>query len=194
MDANSTESVTVLLNRVEGGDLAAGEVLYHRVERELRAIAEKQIRDERAGHSLQATLLIDDAFLRLTNGITEVGWQNRRHFFRAAARAMRQMLVDHERARRAARRGGRVHQRVALELDRLGTEQNEIDLLALNEALDKLAKRDPRQSEIVDLHHFGGLSLKETADLLEISVGTVKSDWRLAKAWLHRELSNERTT
>ena len=181
----------MLFRRTGEGDQTAREQLFRIVQHELRAIAEKQMRGERPDHSLQATVLIDDAFVRLAGDDANISWQNRKHFYRTAANAMRRMLIDHERQRRAQRRGGGEHQRVAVELALHGAPDMRLDLLALDEALTKLGEIDPRQSEIVELHHFGGCSLKETAELLELSVGTIKADWRMAKAWLHRELTHE---
>ncbi len=192
MDANSPDTVTVLLRQAREGDRCAEERLFELVEHELRAIAKRQMRKERAGDSLQTTVIIDDVFLRLVGSDTNTNWQNRRHFYRTAAVAMRRMLIDYERRRRAQRRGGG-HQRISLDPDRLGNgaEETHVDLLALDEALKKLADIDSRQIEVVELHHFGGCSLQETADLLGVSVGTVRADWRMAKAWLHRELTRD---
>ena len=142
----------------------------------------------------QVTVLIDDAFLRLVGETADISWHDRKHFYRAAARVMRRMLIDHERQRRAERRGGGEHKRMALDPDMLGETQQRIDVLALDEALTRLSQIDPRQSEIVELHHFGGCSLKETAKLLGISLTTAKADWRTAKAWLHRELTRHRSS
>lgn len=193
MDENSPETVTVLLRQAREGDRSAKERLFELVQHELRAIARHQMRGERADDSLQTTVILDDVFLRLVGADANTSWDNRKHFYRTAAVAMRRMLIDHERRRRALRRGGG-HQRISVDPDELvpdpiGAEQLRVDLLALDEALTKLAKIDPRQIEVVELHHFGGCSLKETADLLGVSVGTVKADWRMAKAWLHRELT-----
>lgn len=183
-------SVTVLLNRATEGDQRAQTKLFRVVESELRKIARKYMRDERPDHTLQPTLLANDAFLRLIGSDVDVDWQDRAHFYRTAARAMRRMLVDHQRQRQAAKRGGDV-QRMPVEMHDLGQETKSVDLLALDEALSKLAQIDPRQSEIVELHHFGGCSLQETADLLELSTSTVKREWAAAKAWLHMVLSGE---
>lgn len=189
MEDGSLNTITLLLTQAREGDAKSKERLFHLVRDELHAIAEKQMRGERADHSLQATVLIDDAFLRLVSGDADISWQNRKHFYRTAANAMRQMLIDHERQRRAQRRGGGEHRRIAVDPDMLGDRNLQFDILALDEALTKLAEIDPRQSEIVELHHFGGCSLKETADLLGISLTTAKAEWKTAKAWLHRELT-----
>lgn len=194
MDEHTPETVTVLLNRAGDGDQAARERLFRLLEYELRAIAQKQMRGERAGHSLQTTILIDDAFMRLMGEDAAKNWQDRKHFFRTAAQVMRRILVDHERKRRAQRRGGRANQRVAVDPDALGTEKDRLDILALDEALTKLSRFDSRQREVVELRHFAGCTLSETAEILDVSVSTVKADWRMAKAWLHRELTSDGTS
>lgn len=189
MNANEQSQVTVLLAKAGSGDQSAKQELFQRVELELRAIADRYMRAERADHSLQTTILVDDAFLRLVGDKADCGWQDRKHFYRVAARAMRRILIDHERQRRAQRRGGGQHHKVPIEPDHLGVGQMQPDLLALDEALTKLSEVDSRQSEIVELHHFGGCTLEETAKMLEVSPSTVKGEWRAAKAWLHRELT-----
>lgn len=183
--------ITQLLLATNDGDAQAKNRLFLLVERELRIIAAKQMRNERPGHSLQVTVLVDDTLLQLLGDNAEVKWESRRHFYRTAAKKMRHLLIDHERKRRAYRRGGGQHQRLAVDLDQIGVTTSSIDLLALDEALTKLATIDERQSEIVELHHFGGCTLDETARILEVSASTVKGEWRFAKAWLHRELSCE---
>ena len=157
------DQVTLLLTQAGDGDPDAKSRLFRMVEKELRMIADSQLRGERVDHSLQATVLVDDAFLRLINEVADIDWSDRKHFFRTVARAMRRMLIDHERKRRAGRRGGGEHQRVAAELDmvRQDLEADAIDLLSLDEALTKLREIDPRQSQIVELHHFGGFSLQD---------------------------------
>jgi len=189
MSKQNSEDVTLLLGQAGDGDVSAKEQLFRIVQRELKMIAQKQMRNERDGHSLQATVLVDDAFLKLVGSDVELDFSDRKHFYRVSANVMRRILIDHERTRRAKRRGGGDHQRVAFDLDLIGEDEFNLDVLALDEALTKLAEVDPRQAEIVALHHFGGCSLAETAELLEISVTTVKMDWRMAKGWLHRELS-----
>ena len=184
-----SSDVTAWLAAANQGDRPARERLFEIVERELRLIAAKQMRRERPDHSLQVTLLVDETLMQLLGDKADVLWENRRHFYRAAARKMRNLLIDHERRRRAQRRGGAEQARVAVDPDQLGSESSEVDLLALNEALNKLATVDLRQSEIVELHHFGGCTLAETAKILDVSATTAKNEWRLAKAWLHRELT-----
>ncbi|MEZ6120544.1 MAG: ECF-type sigma factor, partial [Pirellulaceae bacterium] len=160
--------------------------------RELRIIARKQLRSERPDHSLQVTILVDDTLLELLGANAEIKWENRRHFYRTAAKKIRNLLIDHERKRRAQRRGGGEFRRVSLDLDQLSGESTRIDLLALDQALTKLAAIDQRQSDIVELHHFGGCSVNETAQILDVSPSTIKNEWRFAKAWLHRELTRDK--
>ena len=188
MPERSKGDVTTLLTRATGGDEDAKAELFGRVEHELRVISSAKIRGARADYAVQTTVLIDDAFMRLVRDEARIDWQNRRQFYRAAARAMRRILIDQERARRAQRRGGG-EPPVDVEPDSLGVESPLSDLLALDEALTKLAEFSPRQGKIVELHHFGGYTLEETAGILGISRTTAKADWRIAKAWLHKELS-----
>lgn len=197
MDQNTPETVTVLLAQAREGDADATEKLYDLVQHQLRRIAKNQLRGERPDHSLEPTIIIDDVFLRLVGERGNIDWKNRQQFYRTAAKAMRRVLIDHERRRRAQRRGGGNHRRVSIDPDLLGVEETCSDLLALDEALTRLAEFDPRQSEVVELHHFGGCTLKETAEMIGVPLGAVKADWRTAKAWLHRELTrggDEHTT
>jgi RNA polymerase sigma factor (TIGR02999 family) len=147
------------------------------------------MRGERPGHTLQATALVHEAYLRLV-GYQEVDWQNRAHFFGVAASLMRRILVDHARAKLAKKRGG-ADQKVSFDKAVLVQRETSPQLLALDEALKRLAKRDPRQARIVDLRYFGGLSEEETAEVLGISVRTVKRDWNVARAWLYQQLNPE---
>ena len=157
---------------------------------ELRLLARAYLQRERPGHLMQATGLVHEAYLRLVDQTTPAAWQNRGHFFGAAARVMRRILVDHARADRAAKR--------ASAEDRLGWEEavaavvtRGVDLIALDDALGDLAELAPQQSEIVDLRFFGGLTVEEVAEALELSPRTVKREWRIAKAWLRREIFRE---
>lgn len=181
------KSVTALLAKVSSGDRGAKEELFRLVEGELRTIAEKYMRQERLGHTLQTTVLVDDAFVQLVEDGQELNWESRTHFFRTAAKAMRHILVDYQRKRLAEKRGGE-QQQPREDVERLGEQPVSDDVLALDEALTKLAQLDARQSDIVELHHFGGYTLGQTADVLGVSRSTVKGQWRAAKAWLHREL------
>jgi RNA polymerase sigma factor (TIGR02999 family) len=144
---------------------------------------------ERASHTLQPTALVNEAYLRLIDQ-TRVNWQNRAHFFGIAAQLMRRILLDHARAHNAGKRGG-VAKRLSLDEAAILPEERASDLIALDEALEELAKLDERKSRIVELRFFGGLGVDETAEVLGIHRATVLRDWAVAKAWLHRELSKE---
>jgi RNA polymerase sigma factor (TIGR02999 family) len=169
------------------GDKSAFDRLIPLVHTELHRLARRYMAGERAGHTLQTSALVNEAYLRLID-ITQVHWQNRAHYFAMAARTMRRILVDSARARGNQRRGGDVV-KVALD-DALvvGTDRRD-DLVALDEALERLGAVYPRQAQVVELRYFGGLTLEETAAALDISTDTVKRDWRFAKLWLLRELS-----
>lgn len=185
---DSSEHITTLLNRVQAGERAAEDELLVKIEPELRLIADARMRRERKDHTLQATVLIDEVFLRLC-GAQHVEWKDRRHFYRAAARAMRRYLIDHERARRAGRRPPPELLRGGGAPEEIARRDDGLDVLALHDALNKLAVLDSRQADVIELHHFGGYTFEETAEILGVSIGTVKRDWKMGKAWLHRELS-----
>jgi RNA polymerase sigma factor (TIGR02999 family) len=178
-------SVTGLLLAWRGGDEAALEQLVPLVHEELHRIARGCMRGERAGHSLQATALVNEAYLRLI-GAQRVDWQDRVHFLAVSARLMRRILVDFARSKKYQKRGGGA-QPVTLPDDLVVTEPGR-DLIALDEALDALAKQDERKAKVVEMRFFGGLSVEETAAALDVSPDTVMRDWRLAKAYLMREL------
>jgi RNA polymerase sigma factor (TIGR02999 family) len=146
---------------------------------------------ERAGHSLQATVLVNEAYLRLVDA-KDVAWQDRAHFLAVAARVMRRILVDHARARRAQKRGGPAT-RVTFDEALVVTKEPREDFLALDEALETLATFDERKSRVIELRFFGGLSVEETASVLRVSPATVMGDWRLARAWLRREMRGDRS-
>jgi RNA polymerase sigma factor (TIGR02999 family) len=181
----SPGSVTRLLQSWRAGDEAALAALTPLVHRELQRIARHCMRRQRAHHSLQATALVHEAYLRLVN-TQQVNWQNRAHFLAMAARLMRRILVDVARSRRSRKRGGDPL-RVLLH-DELVTSEKSQDLVALDEALQALAELHERKSQVVELRFFGGLSVEETAAVLEVSPQTVMRDWKLARAWLRREL------
>jgi RNA polymerase sigma factor (TIGR02999 family) len=181
----SPGSVTGLLLAWRAGDEEALAQLTPLVHQELRRIARRCMRGERAGHSLQATALVHEAYLRLVDA-QHVNWQNRAHFLAMAARLMRRVLVDVARAERSQKRGGGAVQ-VSLS-DALLTSEEDPHLIALDDALRALAKVDERRSRVVELRFFGGLSMAETAEVLSISPETVMRDWKLARAWLRREL------
>jgi RNA polymerase sigma factor (TIGR02999 family) len=187
--AEAHQNVTELLIGWGNGDKEALDRLVPLVYEELRRQAARYLRRERAGHTLQTTALIHEAYLRLIDQ-KNVQWQNRAQFFGIAAQLMRWILVDHARTRRRAKRGGS-NLRVSL-TDAMAVEQSgEIDVVALNEALERLEKIDPQQSKIVELRFFSGLTVEETAEVLNVSAATVKREWRMAKAWLHRAISQD---
>lgn len=183
----SQEEVTQLLNQWSEGDQAALDRLFPFVYDELRRLANAYLRRERPGHTLQSTALVHEAYLRLV-GQREIRWQNRAHFFGIAAQVIRHILVDHARGRISAKRGGGA---VNLSLDEglAVPNKQDLDVVALDDALQGLAKIDPQQSRIVELRFFGGLSIEETAEVVGVSTATVKRDWSVAKAWLYREVS-----
>lgn len=180
--------VTNLLIQLKKGNQDAESRLVPLVYEELRRLAGRYMRGERPGHTLQATALVHEAYLRLA-GEREISWQNRAHFFAVAANLMRRILVDHARTKRAKKRGGD-DQKVSFDEAVLVQPQASPQCLALDEALERLAKRDPRQARIVELRYFGGLSEQEAAEVLGISTRTVKRDWNVARAWLYQELNS----
>ena len=185
--ASSPHSVTALLLDWSNGNKESLDKLIPVVYHELRRQAARHLRRERREHTLQTTALIHEAYLRLVDQ-KNVRWQNRAHFFGIAAKLMRQILVDHARKHHAAKRGG-MDIKLSLEEAMLTSEEQDMNLVALDEALDRLAEIDPQQSQIVELKFFSGLSVEETAHVLDVSARTVKRDWNVAKAWLRRELS-----
>src|SRR5438309_4243616 len=185
----STPGLTELLDDWQQGDRTALDRLTPLIYDELRRIAHRYVRRERNGDTLQTTALVNEAYLRLA-GQEQPEWQNRAHFFAVTAQVMRHILIDHARRRRYAKHGGDV-QRVSLAEAELMSRERARELVELDEALDELAKIDLRKSRVVELRYFGGLGLEETADVLEISVMTVRRDWRAAKAWLYRRMKAE---
>ena len=185
----SPQEVTQLLKAWSQGDQAAFERLMPLVYEELRRVARRYMGRERAGHTLQTTALVNEAYLRLIDA-SQVEWQNRAHFFAISAQLMRRILVDYARAHNYAKRGGEAHH-VPLEEAAVFSAEQAPDLVALDDALTNLAAIDQRKSRVVELRFFGGLSVEETAEVLKVSPRTVMSDWSLAKAWLLRELSGE---
>ncbi len=181
------ECISQLLLRWSDGDSSAREKLMPLVYNELRRLARKYLRHERANHTLQPTALVNEAYLRLVDQHS-VLWQNRAQFFGLAAKLMRNILVDHARSREAAKRGGQHYSLSVSELDRV-SKSSEVDLVVLHEALERLAAYDNQKSRIVELRFFGGLTIEETAEVLDISHATVERDWKMARAWLRRELS-----
>jgi RNA polymerase sigma factor (TIGR02999 family) len=182
----SSQDLRQLVERASGGDHDALETLLPVVYKELRRLAARHVARERRGHSIQATALVHEAYLRLFKD-KSLRWQNRPHFMAIAAHSMREILVERARARNASKRGG-ARNRITLDEGIASAPAPEIDVLALHEALDRLAALDARQVQIVELRFFGGLTNEEVAQLLAISVATVKRDWTAAQAWLRREL------
>ena len=186
MERGSSSPVTELLVRWRGGEREALDALIPLVYRELRRIALHYLQNERPGHTLQSTALVHEAYARMiAQDLPQ--WQNRAHFFAVAAQLMRQILVDHARGYRAAKRGGG-----ACKLSLEDAEERplpvDVDIIALDDALKTLAEMDPQQGRVVELKFFGGLSIEDTAEVLGISASTVKRDWVTARAWLFREL------
>jgi RNA polymerase sigma factor (TIGR02999 family) len=181
--------VTELLHAWNGGDEAAWEELVPLVEAELRRLARAYLRRERRGHTLQATALVNELFLRF-GAAPKLQWQDRAHFVGVSARLMRRILVDHARARGFAKRGGGARRVTLDEMQHVALPPS-LDIVALDRALVQLAVVDSRKSQVVELRFFGGLSVEETAQALAVSEETVKRDWRLAKLWLLRALEGE---
>lgn len=180
--------VTRLLSAISAGDQAAWDALLPLVYERLRVIARRQLRGEREGHSLAATDLVHEAYFALV-GTEGVAWVDRAHFLGVAARAMRRVLIGHARARATQKRGGG-RDRAVLDLDALPARVLDEEVLALDEALQRLEVRDPRYGRIVECRFFAGMSIEETAAALRVSPATVKRDWAVARAWLHRELTD----
>ena len=181
--------ITQLLVELRNGDRGAFDRLVPLVYRELHKLAKRYMAQQNAGHTLQTTALIHEAYLKLAGGL-EKTWEDRTHFFAVAATAIRQVLVDHARAKHAAKRGGDVQ--VLRPDDALSiADSARDDLIALDDALHALARLNPRQSEVVELRYFAGLSVEETAAVLSISPETVMRDWSVAKAFLYREMKSQ---
>jgi len=184
------QQVTQLLKAWSEGDKLALDRLYDLVYDELRRLAHRYMSRENQGHTMQTTALVHEAYLRLANA-EELNWQDRTHFFAVSANVMRRILIDGARARHAERRGG---DEIPLALDEAPeiAKKNDPDLIALDDALNELAKVNERQSKVVEMRYFGGLSVEETAAALKVSPDTVMRDWRFAKAWLKREMVRAR--
>jgi len=188
LNGETSHQVTQLLLDWRGGDQHALDALTPLVYDELRRIARRYLQRERPGHTLQSTALVNEAFLKLID--QQVSWQNRAHFFAMAAQFMRRILVDHARGRHAVKRGGEAACKLTLDEGVAVASQRDVDVIALDTALERLAAMDEQQARIVELRFFAGLSIEETAEVLEISPATVKRDWAMARAWLFRELGS----
>src|SRR5262249_38163627 len=188
MTTSSPQEITELLVAWGNGDEAALEKLTPLVYQELRRLAGGYLKRERPDHTLQTTALVHEAYLRLIDW-KNVKWQNRAHFFGISAQLMRRILVVFARSRQFAKRGGK-ERHVSLEEASVVARGRPVDIVALDDALKALWDLDQRQSRVVELRFFGGLSIAETAEVLKVSEGTVRRDWSVAQAWLHRELSS----
>ncbi|MGI8640297.1 MAG: sigma-70 family RNA polymerase sigma factor [Pyrinomonadaceae bacterium] len=186
--ADKSLEITRMLQEWSGDNQAVLDDLMPLVYEELRRQASRYLRRERAGHTLQTTALIHEAYLRLIDQ-RDVNWQNRAHFFGIAAQAMRRILVDYARERHREKRGGATENLPLDDALLVISEERSIDLVALDEALTRLAKFDEQQARVVELRYFSGLSIEETAEVLKISTATVKRDWNMSKAWLKQEIT-----
>ncbi|NWF51285.1 MAG: sigma-70 family RNA polymerase sigma factor [Ignavibacteriaceae bacterium] len=188
MSGLTQQSITLLLEECVNGNKGAVDQLLPHVYNELRRISSKYLRDEFRNHTLQTTELVHEAYLKLV-GNQNINWQSRAHFFGIAAQSMRQILVDHARKRKSLKRGeGKSN--ISLEEVFEVSEKADDQILALDEALKKLESIEERSSKIVELRYFSGLTIEETAEVLNISPATAKRDWNFAKAWLYREIAN----
>ena len=189
MCATPSNPIDELLAEWGRGNVDARDALMPVVYDELRRLARRHLWNERPDHTLQSAALVNEAYLRLAGQKTPQ-WRNRAHFFGVAAQLMRHILVDHARGRRAAKRGGGAT-RLTLDADVSADEKPAIDLVTLDDALDRLAALDAQQARVIEMRFFGGLSIEETAVVLDVSSATVKGDWVTARAWLRRELKKE---
>jgi RNA polymerase sigma factor (TIGR02999 family) len=189
MEKHSPGQVTRLLNDWSDGDSTALDELIPIIYDELRSLAAHYLRRERADHTLQPTALVHEAYFRLVDQ-KEVHWQSRAHFFGVAAQMMRRVLIDHAKSHRRAKRGGGL---LKLDLDQAAglSEEQAGEVIALDDALEELARIDPRKGKTIELRYFGGLSVEETAEVLGVSPNTVMRDWAMAKAWLYNEIKGE---
>ncbi|MGI8989080.1 MAG: sigma-70 family RNA polymerase sigma factor [Bryobacteraceae bacterium] len=182
------DDVTRLLVQLRAGNQGVADQLVPLIYAELRRIAGSQMARERSGHTLQATAVVHEAYMRLA-GEQDIEWQNRAHFFAIAAKTMRRVLLDYARQRRAGKRGGEAARKVDLDAELLIGDDRIEDVVALDEVLARLSEMDPEQGRVVELRFFAGLNVDETAEVMGISPRTVKREWRLAKAWLQLELA-----
>lgn len=192
MPNDSSSQVTLLLSRWRAGDREALDALMPLVYEELRHLARHYLKQERPDHTLQSTALVHEAYVRLL-GQSPPEWKSRAHFFGVAAKLMRQILVDHARGHRAAKRGGN-SLKLTLNDGLVGRKGKDLDLLALDEALTNLAQLSPQQCQIVELRFFSGLTIEDTSEVLGISPATVKRNWTTARAWLFREMNQSEQT
>ncbi len=186
-DSQKTPAITLLLHQWQQGNSDAFDEVTDYVYNDLRRRASVYLKNERSGHTLQTTGLVHEAFIKLIDK-KEIEWQDRNHFFAVAAQTMRRILVDHARNRKRDKRGGLREDLPLDEVTEIASNQSRVDLVALDEALNKLATFDERQAKIVELKYFGGMTLDETAEVLGVSPVTVKRDWQIARAWLRHQL------
>jgi RNA polymerase sigma factor (TIGR02999 family) len=190
MPAAAQKEITQLLCDWRAGDSSALDRLIPLVQPVLTQLAHRHMSRERPGHTLQTTILVNDAYLQLADQ-THPDWQNRAHFFAVAAQLMRRIMVDHARQRQALKRGGGAL-KVTLDEAAHAVEERAVELLALDEALEKLAAFDKRKADVVEMRYFGGLTMEEIADVLKVHVNTVTREWSAARAWLFASLSGEK--
>ena len=189
MSEDQTSNVAELLDSIESGDKSVAKRLMPLVYDDMRSLAANYLRRESPGHTLQPTALVNEAFLKLVDQ-TRVEWKGRTHFFAVGAEIMRRILVDHARSKNRQKRGGD-HDRIALHDDMQVSKHRDEDLIAVDDAIEKLAKRDVRQAKIVELRFFGGLTVAEVAEVLGVSKRTVEGEWTMIRAWLRRELAGD---
>lgn len=190
MSANQPDSITqMLIELTDGNREVVNQILPH-IYDELRRLASSYLRKERTNHTLQPTALVHEAYMKLIDQ-NRVKWQNRAHFFGIAAQVMRRILMDHARKHQANKRGGEIEKLPIEEEILIVSNDKSAELLALDEALEELAKIDPDKARIVELRYFGGLSIEETAEVMEVSVPTINRHWKLAKAWLYSQVAGD---
>lgn len=190
MPASDQNEITQLLGDWRAGNSGALDKLIPMVQPVLQQLAHRYMSRERPGHTLQTTILVNDAYLQLA-GQSHPDWQNRAHFFAVAAQLMRRIMVDHARQRQALKRGGGAL-KVTLDESLHAVEERAVELLALDEALEKLGAFDKRKADVVEMRYFGGLTMEEIADVLKVHVNTVTREWSAARAWLFATLSGEK--
>ena len=183
-----TNNVTQILEAIAAGDVRRADDLFLLVYDELRTLAAARLKRESPGQTLQATALVHEAYVRLTDGVPAEKWDSRGHFFSAAAEAMRRILVENARRKRSLKRGGDF-QRVDIDVEEVESLQRDSDLLGLDEALGKLGEKDARKAKLVELRYFAGLTMQQAAKALGISIATAQRDWTYARAWLHRAMA-----
>lgn len=184
--------VTRIMKAIQSGDPNAANQLLPLVYDELRRLAAQRLALEKPGQTMQPTALVHEAYLRLVGAEGQRRWDSRGHFFAAAAQAMRRILVENARRRKSLKRGGG-RQRLDVELNDCASPELDDDLLALDEALSKLAAKDPRKAKLVELRYFSGLTMEQAAAFLDVSISTAQRDWTYARAWLHRQIASERS-